>query len=87
MVASSTSLPDREVARLTGHTFAAVRTRRIGRGLRDPSVRAFWTPEKDRSLGTQSDAKVAQRLNRTLSAVKTRRKALKILACDRNSLK
>jgi len=39
-------IPDREVARVTGHTFAAVRTRRIGRGLRDPSVRPFWTPEE-----------------------------------------
>jgi hypothetical protein len=73
-------MPDREVARVTGHTFAAVRTRRIARGLRDPSVRAFWTADEDRWLGKAADQELTRRLNRTLYAVECRRQLLKIPA-------
>jgi hypothetical protein len=71
-------MSDREVARITGHTFRAVRSRRIARGLRDPSTRPDWTPEEDRWLGAASDQEVAERLNRTLCAVSSRRNDKKI---------
>jgi hypothetical protein len=58
-----------------------LRTRRIEFGLHDPSVRKRWVPEEDRLLGTAPDVEVAVRLQRTLSAVKSRRKDLKIAAC------
>jgi hypothetical protein len=73
-------IPDREVARITGNSFKAVWTRRIARGVRDPSVRGDWTAEEDHWLGTASDQEVSQRLSRAISAVKSRRNIKKIAA-------
>jgi hypothetical protein len=38
----------------------------------------MWSPEEDRLLGTASDAEIGRRLGRQPSAVKSRRKHLKI---------
>jgi hypothetical protein len=76
-------LPDREVARRSGHNFLATRKRRLDRGLRDPSVRPDWSPAEDRLLGTAPDAEIALRVHRTLSGVKSRRKDLGIPAWPR----
>jgi hypothetical protein len=69
---------DAEVARRTGHTFAAVRTRRVARGLHDPSARKCWTPDENSLLGTAADEDIARQLNRTVSSVKSQRKELSI---------
>jgi hypothetical protein len=71
---------DQDVATISGHTFAAVRTRRIGRDLRDPSVRARWTAQERCLLGTASDQEISRQINRTVSAVKSMLKVFKIPA-------
>ena len=44
------------------------------RGIRPPAVKGLtWMPEEDAILGTMSDANVAERIGRTLSAVQSRR--------------
>jgi hypothetical protein len=73
-------IADEEIARRTGHTFAAVRTRRIARGLRDPSARNRWTPKEILLLGTAADEDIADRVNRSLSSVQSKRKDLRIPA-------
>jgi hypothetical protein len=71
-------IADEEIAKRTDHTFAAVRTRRIAHGLKDPSARERWKPEEIALLGTSPDDIIARQLNRTFSSVRSKRKDLKI---------
>lgn len=43
----------------------------------DPN-RPHWTPEEDAILGTASDREIAERLSRTIPAIRTRRKTLEV---------
>ena len=64
----------------SARSFAGVRARRVAHGLRDPSVRQLWTADEVRLLGKAPDSDVAAQLGRTVGAVKTQRKSLKVPA-------
>ena len=70
--------PDRDVARETGRTHAAVK--RMRKLLHIPSATPvrFWTPEENRLLGTLPDAELARRLNRGITGVTQQRLKLGI---------
>ncbi len=72
-------MPDQRLARKFHRAVSAVRSRRIGGGIRafNPS-RHFWTAADDRLLGTRPDDQVAIFGGATVKAVVHRRAKLKI---------
>src|SRR6266571_5249409 len=69
------TLPDAEVAELTGRTFGTVWQKRLG--IDQPALQSRkWTPAEDKLVGTAPDAEIARQLDCTESAVKSRRAIL-----------
>jgi hypothetical protein len=77
------ALPDDEVAAQIGKTPGAVRQKREGLGIPNPTANT-WTAEEIALLGTLPDEEVAARLGRSRAAVTQKRCQLGIAnPCDR----
>ena len=76
---------DREVATLTGRTYATVQVTRCALGIASYRARKKfrWTPARERLLGTQPDRVFAERLDCSCARVKLRRRELGIPAGGR----
>ncbi len=69
-------LPDAEVARRTGRTVEAVRSKRAKLKLPNPESPA-WTPDELALFGKLPNAEIARRTGRSLSSVASKRWKLK----------
>ena len=81
------TLPDLQVAALTGRTLSAIQTRRITvMGLPCVSGRGRkWTPEEDRLLGKYSDRDLAKRFNCTSATIARRRELMGVPSFHREN--
>jgi hypothetical protein len=73
------SMSDREVAERLGIGLAAVKSRRLSRGIEAANPRKAWTPAEKARLSKRPDATLARELGRTHLAVATQRRMLGIL--------
>ena len=71
--------PDEDIARQTGHSLSAVRSRRHQLGIfkADSKVRR-WTAQEEKLLGTMLDQVIAARLGRSVKSIHHRRLKLNI---------